>query len=141
MRCRPCDLTFPARATTQLGSCAVGVRTSEGVVLGVEKRITSPLMVRSSVEKVFELDHHIGTAISGLTADSRTLVEHARVEAVNHTFVYDEPIKVSAQRFARVCAACCISPAAGHSPRAMVPAAIAHAKRVRLDAELRRGPR
>jgi hypothetical protein len=29
----------------QLGSTAIGVRTKEGVVLAVEKRITSPLLV------------------------------------------------------------------------------------------------
>jgi hypothetical protein len=30
----------------QLGSTAIGIRTSEGVVLAVEKRITSPLLAR-----------------------------------------------------------------------------------------------
>lgn len=78
----------------ELGSCAVGVRTDAGVVLGVEKRITSPLLEQSSIKKIFELDTHIGCAISGLTADARTLVSHARVEAVNHTFTYDEKIKI-----------------------------------------------
>ena len=77
----------------ELGSCAVGIRTDEGVVLGVEKRSTSTLLEQSSIEKIFELDHHIGAAISGLTADARTLVDHCRVEATNHTFVYDERIK------------------------------------------------
>lgn len=38
----------------QLGSTAVGIRTKEGVVLAVEKRITSPLLVPSSVEKIME---------------------------------------------------------------------------------------
>ena len=34
----------------------------------------------SSVEKVMEIDECIGCAMSGLIADARTLVEHARVE-------------------------------------------------------------
>lgn len=34
----------------------------------------------SSVEKIMEVDDHIGCAMSGLIADARTLVEHARVE-------------------------------------------------------------
>ncbi|KAL3622989.1 Proteasome subunit alpha type-5-A [Castilleja foliolosa] len=34
----------------------------------------------SSVEKIMEIDAHIGCAMSGLIADARTLVEHARVE-------------------------------------------------------------
>jgi 20S proteasome subunit alpha 5 len=77
-----------------LGSTAVGIQTAEGVVLAVEKRLTSPLLEPSSVEKIMEIDNHIGAAMSGLTADARTLVDYARVEAQNHTFTYDEPISV-----------------------------------------------
>lgn len=47
-----------------------------------------------SVEKVFEIDKHIATAVSGLISDARTLIEHARVEAQNHRFSYNEPIRV-----------------------------------------------
>ena len=119
---------------TQLGSTAIGVKATDGVVLAVEKRVTSPLLVRkssysalpltdappacslmpswlcralllhstphtivgtthlvnhpspslqvpSSIEKVAEVDSHIGCAMSGLTADARTLIDHGRVEA------------------------------------------------------------
>lgn len=65
----------------KLGSTVVGVRTNEGVVLAVEKRISSPLLEPDSVEKIAEVDSHIGVAMSGLTADARTLIEHARTEA------------------------------------------------------------
>lgn len=63
-----------------MGSTAIGIQAKDGVVLAVEKRLTSPLIVPGSVEKVFEIDTHIGCAVSGLTADARMLVEHARVE-------------------------------------------------------------
>ncbi|KAJ1964983.1 proteasome component pup2 [Dipsacomyces acuminosporus] len=78
----------------KLGSTAIGIRTDEGVVLAVEKRVTSPLLVADSIEKILEIDTHVACAMSGLTADSRTMIEHARVEAQNHTFTYDEPIPV-----------------------------------------------
>uniref|UniRef100_M4FF23 Proteasome alpha-type subunits domain-containing protein n=1 Tax=Brassica campestris TaxID=3711 RepID=M4FF23_BRACM len=78
----------------KLGSTAIGVKTKEGVVLAVEKRITSPLLEPSSVEKIMEIDDHIGCAMSGLIADARTLVEHARVETQNHRFSYGEPMTV-----------------------------------------------
>jgi len=78
----------------KLGSTAIGICTNEGVVMVVEKRITSPLMEPSKVEKIFEVDRHIGCATSGLMADSRTLLERARVEAQNHWFVYNEPMYV-----------------------------------------------
>ena len=32
--------------------------------------------------------------MSGLTADARTIVDHARVTAQNHAFTYDEAIRV-----------------------------------------------
>ena len=85
-------LTLPSAA--QLGSTAIGIQTSEGVVLAVEKRVTSPLLDPSSIEKIMELDAHIGCAMSGLTADARTLVDKARVETQNHRFTYDEAMTV-----------------------------------------------
>jgi len=48
------------------------------------------------MEKILEIDSHIGVAMSGLIADARTLVDHARVEAQNHRFTYDEQIGVEA---------------------------------------------
>ncbi|KAL8098789.1 hypothetical protein AgCh_031491 [Apium graveolens] len=78
----------------KLGSTAIGLKTKEGVVLAVEKRITSTLLEPSSVEKIMEIDEHIGCAMSGLIADARTLVEHARVETQNHRFSYGEPMTV-----------------------------------------------
>ena len=48
----------------------------------------------SSIEKVAEVDEHIGVALSGLTADARTLIDHARVEAQQYRFTYNEPIPV-----------------------------------------------
>jgi 20S proteasome subunit alpha 5 len=78
----------------KLGSTAIGVATSDGVILGVEKRVTSTLLETSSVEKIVEIDRHIGCAMSGLQADARSMVEHARVECQSHTFNYNEPLGV-----------------------------------------------
>merc|ERR1711972_122397 len=61
----------------------------------VEKRVTSPLIEPSSIEKILEIDDHMGCAMSGLTADARTLVDHARVEAQAHWFTYDERMPVA----------------------------------------------
>jgi len=78
----------------KLGSTAIGVTTSAGTILGVEKRITSSLLETSSVEKVVEIDRHIGCAMSGLQADARSMIEHARVTSQSHAFHYGEAIKV-----------------------------------------------
>ncbi|XP_048244409.1 proteasome subunit alpha type-5 [Haliotis cracherodii] len=78
----------------KLGSTAIGIQTGEGVVLAVEKRVTSPLIEPSSIEKIMEVDNHIGCAMSGLIADSRTLIDRARTEAQNHWFTYNEKMTV-----------------------------------------------
>ena len=47
----------------QLGSTAIGIQTNEGVVLAVEKRVTSVLIEPSSIEKILEVDEHIGNIL------------------------------------------------------------------------------
>ena len=64
------------------------------MTLGVEKRVTSSLLETSSVEKIIEIDRHIGCATSGLQADARSMIEHARVESQNHQFHFNEPLRV-----------------------------------------------
>lgn len=49
-----------------------------------------------SIEKIMEIDRHVGAAMSGITADAQTLIDHARVEATNHWFSYNEKIRVHA---------------------------------------------
>lgn len=60
----------------------------------MEKRVQSSLLESSSIEKIMEIDSHVGCAMSGLTADARTMVEHARMTGQMHSFTYDEPIGV-----------------------------------------------
>jgi 20S proteasome subunit alpha 5 len=74
-------------ASIQLGATAIGVQVESGVVLAVEKRISSSLLIPSSLQKILEIDAHVGAASSGLAADASTLIEHARVEAQNHWYV------------------------------------------------------
>lgn len=78
----------------KLGSTAIGIQTNDGVVLAVERRITSTLMEASSLEKIVEIDSHIACAMSGLTADARTMIDRARVEGQNYWFTYNEPMPV-----------------------------------------------
>ncbi len=83
-----------ANAAIKIGATAIGICTSEGVVLAVEKRMATGLIEATSVEKIFVIDEHVGAAISGLSADARTLIDHARVECQQHRFVYEEPLYV-----------------------------------------------
>jgi proteasome alpha subunit len=83
-----------AREAVKRGTTAAGVKSKDGVVLLVDKRITSRLIEAESIEKIFQIDDHIGVATSGLVADARALVDRARVEAQINMVSYDEPIGV-----------------------------------------------
>lgn len=87
------QIEYAINAVNQ-GSASVGVQTADGVVLACEKRVPSKLVDPSSIKKIVEIDSHIAAAVSGLVADARILVEHARVESQNHKFTYNEPMKV-----------------------------------------------
>lgn len=83
-----------AREAVKRGTTTVGVKFRDGVVLIVDKRITSRLVEPSSIEKIFVLDDHVGCATSGLVADARSLVDRARIDAQLNKVTYDEPISV-----------------------------------------------
>ena len=85
-----------AREAVKRGTTAVGIKAKDGVVLIVDKRVSSKLLEASSIEKIFKIDEHIGVASSGLVGDARALVDRARVECQVNRVSYDEPIEVEA---------------------------------------------
>jgi proteasome alpha subunit len=83
-----------AREAVKRGTASIGVRTPDGVVLAVDKRIRSPLMERDSVEKIHKADDHIGIASAGHVADARQLIDFARRQAQVNELRYGEPVGV-----------------------------------------------
>ncbi|HJJ28021.1 MAG TPA: archaeal proteasome endopeptidase complex subunit alpha [Methanocorpusculum sp.] len=83
-----------AREAVKRGTTAVGIKCKNGVVLLVDKRVSSRLLEPSSIEKIFKIDDHIGVASSGLVGDARALVDRARIEAQINRVSYGEPIDV-----------------------------------------------
>ncbi|RLF49758.1 MAG: proteasome endopeptidase complex, archaeal, alpha subunit [Thermoplasmata archaeon] len=83
-----------AREAVKRGTTTVGIKFKDGVVLVVDKRITSRLIEANSIEKIFQIDEHIGCATSGLVADARVLVEYARLIAQINKVTYGEKISV-----------------------------------------------
>ena len=83
-----------AREAVKRGTTTVGLKFKDGVVLIVDKRITSQLIEPASIEKIFKIDDHCGVATSGLVADARVLVDRARTDAQMNRVTYDENIEV-----------------------------------------------
>ena len=85
-----------AREAVKRGTTSLGIVSKDGVVLIVDKRTVSRLVVAKSIEKIFQIDDHIGAATSGLVTDARVLVERARVDSQINKITYNEPITVEA---------------------------------------------
>ncbi len=75
------------------GATILGLRCSEGVILGAEENV-EPLEEAEYSWKIFKVDEHIGAAIVGLSSDARILIDQARVYAQSNRLTYDEPIDV-----------------------------------------------
>lgn len=77
------------------GTCAVGVKGKDVVVLGCEKRSAMKLQdTRITPSKIQLLDHHVALAFAGLNADARILVDKARLEAQSHRLSVEDPVTI-----------------------------------------------
>jgi proteasome alpha subunit len=85
-----------AKKTVRQGSTAIGIVCSDGIVLAADKRIVDKLIVPESVEKIFEIDSHIGATAAGILSDARVLIERSQLKAQQHRVTYDAPIDIVA---------------------------------------------
>jgi proteasome alpha subunit len=85
-----------AREAVKRGTPSVGIRTADGVVLAADRHARSPLIERDSIEKIHEIDDHVGVASAGHVADARQLIDVARRQAQVNRLRYDEPASVEA---------------------------------------------
>lgn len=69
---------------------AIGLKTSNHVILAVEKKSSKKLQEARSFKKIGLIDHHVVSAFTGLGADARILVNRARVDAQSFRLTYDE---------------------------------------------------
>ena len=84
-----------ARESVKRGTTTVGLIYKDGVVLIVDKRIQSKLVITDSIEKMYQIDNHIGITTSGLVADARQLVDRARAQCQINRMTYGDAIPVS----------------------------------------------
>ena len=84
-----------ARESVKRGTTTVGLKFRDGVILIVDKRISSKLVISDSIEKMYQIDDHIGITTSGLVADARQLVDRARVQCQINRMTYGDSISVT----------------------------------------------
>ncbi len=81
-----------AKKTVKQGSTAIGVVCKDGVLLVADKRIVDTLVVPEAVEKIWQIDEHIGASASGILSDARVLIERSQITAQQHRVTFDSEI-------------------------------------------------
>jgi len=77
-----------AQKAVENSGTVIGLKGKDIVVFAVEKLITSKLYEPYTNKRTFNIDEHIGMAVSGLISDARRIVETARLEAANYRAQY-----------------------------------------------------
>lgn len=78
------------------GGTSIGIRTKEGVVLAVEKIVTTKLLKPGANKRIGTVDQHCGVVFSGMVPDGKHLVSRARDEAANWRDTFKSQIPTSA---------------------------------------------
>ncbi|XP_070156496.1 proteasome subunit alpha type-3 isoform X2 [Polyergus mexicanus] len=66
----------------------IGLRGKDSVVFAVEKIVTSKLYEVGANKRIFNIDEHVGMAVSGIISDARQIAETARSEAASYKAQY-----------------------------------------------------
>ncbi|EER33653.1 proteasome component Y13 [Candida tropicalis MYA-3404] len=86
------QVEYAQEAISNAGT-AIGILSSEGVVLACEKKVTSKLLDDDgSAEKLYIINDQMICAVAGMTADASILVNSARVRAQQYLKTYNEEI-------------------------------------------------
>jgi len=83
-----------AKKAVRQGTSSLGIVCKDGVLLLADKRILEKLIIGESIEKVFQVDDHIGASATGFLMDGRVLIEKAQIMAQQHKVTYDTSMDV-----------------------------------------------
>ncbi|KAK1948425.1 Proteasome subunit alpha type-3 [Phytophthora citrophthora] len=73
-----------AKKAVENSGTTIGIKCSDGIVMGVEKTLLSKMLVPGTHRRIYAIDRHVGLSMAGLVADGRQLVNRAREEALNY---------------------------------------------------------
>jgi 20S proteasome subunit alpha 1 len=96
------QVEYSFKAVKAAGITSIGVRGKDSVCFVTQKKVPDKLLDQSSVSHLFAITKYIGLLATGMTADAKSLVSHARSEAAEFKFKlgYEIPVDYLAKRLA-----------------------------------------
>ncbi|EGR32938.1 proteasome subunit alpha type 3, putative [Ichthyophthirius multifiliis] len=96
------QVTYAQTAVDQ-SETIIGVKCSDGVILGAEKQLFTNLLVEDTNKRVYNIENSIGMVIGGRIPDGRNCVSRARKEAQEYQKYFEVPIsgKILADRISQ----------------------------------------
>jgi len=79
--------------TVKRGTLAIGIQTKDGVIIAAEEKPRA-LQTADVMQKIFQIDTHIGVAAAGYIPDARVQVDAARLFAQSNKIAYDESVDI-----------------------------------------------
>lgn len=74
------------------GGTSIGIRCKDGVVLAVEKVVTSKLLKQGANKRIATVDRHLGVVYSGMIPDGRHFIDRARDESRSWRDTFKTPM-------------------------------------------------
>jgi len=78
-----------AYEATKQGGLSVGLVGKDFVILASEKKSIPKLQDSRTVKKISKVDEHIFMSYAGIIADSRSLIDYARLECQSYRYNLD----------------------------------------------------
>ncbi len=81
------DYAFEA---ARRGNSALGIRTENAIILGVEKISAAQLQDPRTIKKIIPIDDHISLSFAGLQADARIISNKAMLECQSYRLTLED---------------------------------------------------
>ncbi|KIY96698.1 20S proteasome subunit alpha 1 [Monoraphidium neglectum] len=88
------QVEYAFKAVRQSGITSIAIRGKDCVCFVTQKKVQDKLIDPGTVTRIFKITKYIGMLVTGLPADSRSVVQQARQQAAEFRFTYGYEVPV-----------------------------------------------